>query len=163
MPDPNEKNVRLHFPPACVLFRLLHGQKKNIQGLPLGVLPIFPTHKKFSLTSSEKCTISREQYALTLAYTFTDYKAQGQTIESVIVNLGRSPSGKLSAFNVYIALSRSRGRNTIRLLRDFDEKLFTNHPHEGLQKEDERLSELERKMLRQYHAGKFSQPKWHDN
>ncbi|KAH9008705.1 hypothetical protein EDB84DRAFT_1281004, partial [Lactarius hengduanensis] len=46
----------------------------------------------------------------TTAYTFTDYKSQGQTLECVIVDIAKPPSGSLTAFNAYIALSRSRGR-----------------------------------------------------
>ncbi|KAH9021604.1 hypothetical protein EDB84DRAFT_1274920, partial [Lactarius hengduanensis] len=75
----------------------------------------------------------------TTAYTFTDYKSQGQTLECVIVDIAKPPSGSLTAFNAYIALSRSRGRKTIRLLHDFDDRLFTNHPCEGLRTEDNHL------------------------
>ena len=53
-------------------------------------------------------------------YAFTDYKAQGQTMECVFVDISKPPSGALSPFSVYVALSRSRGRRTIRILRDFD-------------------------------------------
>lgn len=155
IPHPNETNVRLHYPPAVILFRPLYEQNKKIAGLPDGVLPIFPTRKKFSLPGHDNVMILREQYALTPTYAFTDYKSQGQTIESVIVDLGRPPSGKLSAFNAYVALSRSRGRSTIRLLRDFDDNLFTIHPHEGLRREDERLSVLEADTIRRYRDGEF--------
>ena len=68
--------------------------------------------------------------AVTAAYAFTDYKAQGQTMECVIVDLAKLPSGAFTGFAVYVALSRSHGRPTIRLLRDFDENLFTQHSSE---------------------------------
>jgi hypothetical protein len=55
----------------------------------------------------------------------------------------------------YVALSRSRGRKTIRLLRDFDEKLFTVHPNEHLRREDARLEKLEDETKRRYDAGEF--------
>ncbi|KAG2139646.1 hypothetical protein DEU56DRAFT_688293, partial [Suillus clintonianus] len=54
------------------------------------------------------------------AYTFTDFKSQGQTIEHVLVDIGRTTCFALSPFNAYVALSRSCGRDSIRLLRDFD-------------------------------------------
>jgi hypothetical protein len=44
----------------------------------------------------------------------------------------------------YVALSRSRGRNTIRLLRDFDEDLFQHPPSEALRLDMERLEALNR-------------------
>ncbi|KAH9943738.1 hypothetical protein B0H21DRAFT_695357, partial [Amylocystis lapponica] len=53
------------------------------------------------------------------AYAFTDYRSQGQTISFVIVDIASPPSGSdLTLFNVYVALSRSSGRHSIRLLRD---------------------------------------------
>ncbi|KAF8424992.1 hypothetical protein L210DRAFT_797582, partial [Boletus edulis BED1] len=88
--------------------------------------------------------ITRRQIPLTAAYAFTDYRSQGQTIEKVIVDIGKPPTGELTPFNAYVALSRSRGRDSIRLLRGFDEKLFTTHPSEHLRREDERLNELDR-------------------
>ena len=38
--------------------------------------------------------------------------------------------------HMYVALSRSRGRDNIRPLRDFDERLLTRHPNEPLREED---------------------------
>ncbi|KAF8883723.1 hypothetical protein BD779DRAFT_1443750, partial [Infundibulicybe gibba] len=79
---------------------------------------------------------------ITPAYAFTDYKSQGQTIEHVIVDLVDPPSGKLSPFSAYVALSRSQGRHSIRLLRHFNEKISVRHPSEELRKEDVRLESL---------------------
>ncbi|KAJ7770381.1 hypothetical protein B0H14DRAFT_2383013, partial [Mycena olivaceomarginata] len=47
------------------------------------------------------------------AYAFTDYRSQGQTIPYVLVDIASPPTGKLSLFNLYVALSRSSGRETI--------------------------------------------------
>ena len=57
-----------------------------------------------------------------------------------------------SMLHYIVALSRGRGRDTIRLLRDFDEnlKLFTQHPSEDLRKEMlrlERLNEITREKF----------------
>ncbi|KAH9033268.1 hypothetical protein EDB85DRAFT_1864625, partial [Lactarius pseudohatsudake] len=76
-------------------------------------------------------------------YAFTDFKSQGQTLECVIVDIGKPPSGSLTGFNAYIALSRSRGRDTIRLLHNFDARLFPVHPNELLRTQDELLAVLE--------------------
>jgi ATP-dependent exoDNAse (exonuclease V) alpha subunit len=73
----------------------------------------------------------------------TDYQSQGQTIESVIVDITTSNGQKLSHFNLYVALSRSSGRNTIRILRDFDEKLFAQSLDPDLLTDDERLEGLD--------------------
>ena len=144
--DPREKidinhatTIQLQYPPAAILFKPLFSHKHKFPGLPEGTVPIFPTKKKFKLGGRSGVCIEREQFALTPAYAFTDFKSQGQTIESVIVDLAKPPSGTLTGFHTYVSLSRSHGRGTIRLLRDFDERLFTKHPNEYLRREDARL------------------------
>jgi len=92
--------------------------------------------------------IKQRQLPMTAAYAFTDYKSQGQTIEYVIVDIGDPPTGHMSPFGVYVALSRSRGRGTIRLLRDFNEKLFTHHPSEDLRLEMTRLEKSKESLIR---------------
>jgi ATP-dependent exoDNAse (exonuclease V) alpha subunit len=85
-----------------------------------------PSHAKFTVTgrSGKPYRIQRSQYAMMAGYAFTDYKSQGQTIKNMIIDIGKPPTRSLSPFSVYVALSRSRGRDTIRLLRDFDPNLF---------------------------------------
>ena len=85
----------------------------------------------------------KRQLPLTPAYSFTDYRSQGQTIQNIIIDIVTPPSGTLTPFNIYVTISRARGRNQIRLLQDFDDKLLTKHPSEYLRLEDERLNEFE--------------------
>jgi len=80
---------------------------------------------------------------MTGAYAFTDYHAQGQTIPYVVIDIASPPSARLSLFNLYIALSRSSGRNTIRLLRDFDDDMFLQGHEPELIEEDDRLEQLD--------------------
>ncbi|KAI9069505.1 hypothetical protein FKP32DRAFT_1555493, partial [Trametes sanguinea] len=84
---------------------------------------------------------------ITAAYAFTDYRAQGQTIPAVIVDLQTPPGGRLTLFNLYVALSRSTGRSGIRILRDFDDEVFLQSHDPDLLSEDERLEELNRVTL----------------
>ncbi|KAH9917575.1 hypothetical protein B0H21DRAFT_660592, partial [Amylocystis lapponica] len=125
----------------------------TLHGLQDGVLPIELSVKSFRIvvpiihdsvqTTLEK-TVSRRQYPITAAYTFTDYRLQGQTILYVVVNIASPPSGSdLTLFNIYVALSRSSGRDTIRLLRDFDERIFQKPIDPYLAREDERLRNLD--------------------
>lgn len=153
--DTGATSVILQYPPSVILFRPLHHPGFSIPGLSDGVLPLFPTQKTFSLPGKIKRTIHREQFALTPAYAFTDFKSQGQTIDCVLVDLGKPPTATLTSFNAYVALSRSRGRSTIRLLRNVDETLFTRHPSEELRKEDDRLNDLANITLERYKAGEF--------
>ena len=154
VPDAHNK-VYLQHPPAAVLFFPHTGSKVQIPGLPKGVIPIFPSHNTFTLEGRRRITVHRQQLPITAAYAFTDYKAQGQTMECIIVDLAKPPSGAFTGFAVYVALSRSRGRPTIRLLRDFDENLFTEHPSEELRREDIRLSMLEKKTLERFNNGEL--------
>ena len=59
--------------------------------------------------------MNRTQLLLTLAYTFTDYRAQGQTLEPMIVDIGL-PHGLLTPFNIYVALSRGSHQENPKLL-----------------------------------------------
>ncbi|KAI5996215.1 hypothetical protein EDD15DRAFT_2251075 [Pisolithus albus] len=86
---------------------------------------------------------------MTAAYAFTDYRAQGQTIPFVIVDIATPPSGGLSLFNLYVALSRSKGRSSIRLLRDFDNKVFQAGHSPELLAENDRLDKLDHETLHQ--------------
>lgn len=101
--------------------------------LPLGGLELCPVPPE---TMERTCvidrfapkktkTVHRKQLPLTVADTFMDVGAQGQMLERVVVNIEKVPTGNITPFNSYAALSRSSGRSTIRLLRDFDDALFT--------------------------------------
>lgn len=154
-PQNDELTVHLKYPPSVILFKSYQHKTKPVPGLPEGVIPIFPTRKTFTIKEEKKRTVTRHQFALTPAYAFTDFKSQGQTIEHVIVDLAKPPSGRVTAFNAYVALSRSRGRSTIRLLRPFNEKLFTVHPSEELRKEDERLALLGQQTVQRFENGEI--------
>jgi hypothetical protein len=56
----------------------------------------------------------------------------------------------LSPFSVYVALSRSRGRKMIWILRDFDPALFMHHPSEDLRNEMVRLEQLDERTRELY-------------
>lgn len=147
--------IKLKYPPVMILFEPDKKTELKFPGLPAGIIPLTPSVAKFVVTdrTRKKVSISRRQYAMTAGYAFTDYKAQGQTIEYVIIDIGKPPTGSLSAFSVYVALSRSRGRNTIRLLRDFDPNLFQNHPSEALRLEMIRLEGLNEKTKKEWLQG----------
>ncbi|RDB16871.1 ATP-dependent DNA helicase PIF1 [Hypsizygus marmoreus] len=138
--------IHLQYPPAVICFKPDIPSPVEFPGLSKGLIPIAPTEVTFRITTPDGKShqIRRRQLAVTPAYAFTDYKSQGQTIETVIVDIAKPPCGELTPFHAYVALSRSRGRKTIRLLRDFEDKLFTTHPSEDLRIEDLRLERLDR-------------------
>lgn len=88
--------------------------------------------------------MKRTQLPLTAAYAFTNMRSQGQTIPYDVVDIGRPPGGHFMPFNAYMAWSRSSGRETIRLLRDFDDKLFTTVLCMKLEAADRVFEQLDR-------------------
>lgn len=139
----DEGETRLKYPPSLILFRPDRETKLRFAGVAEGLIPLTPSTASFSLkVDGGNHRIVRRQYAMTPGYAFTDYKSQGQTIDYVLVDLAKPPSGKLTPFSAYVSLSRSRGRKTIRILRDFDATLFQNHPSEELRKDMMRLQKL---------------------
>ena len=88
-------------------------------------------------------TVTRTQYPIMGAYPFPDYRSQGQTIAHAIIDVASPPTGNLSLFNLYMALSRNPGRDSLRLLRDFDDVIFLQYHGAELMEEDERLERLD--------------------
>lgn len=132
----------LQTPPLYILVKLDRYQGSPLDGLEPGVVPIEATATSIRFTSVSNGkkkiqTMKRMQIPITPAYACTDYRAQGQTIAAAIIDLATPPTGGLNLFNLYVALSRSRGRDSIRLLRDFDDRYFTaNHSFDLLQEDD---------------------------
>jgi ATP-dependent exoDNAse (exonuclease V) alpha subunit len=121
------------------------------EGVPKGIIPISPSKIRFSVdVEGGKVKLERRQLAIVPGYAFTDYKAQGQTMGCVIIDIAKPPSGSLSPFSVYVALSRSRGRKDIRILRPFDPALFMHHPSEDLRMDMERLELLNERTKEAY-------------
>jgi hypothetical protein len=149
---PNEDgHVHLQYPPSVIYFRPDIRTDTVFEGVPEGIIPISPSMLRFSIdVEGRKVKLERRQLGIVPAYAFTDYKSQGQTMEYVIVDISKPPTGSLSPFSVYVALSRSRGRNTIRILRDFDPSLLMHHPSEDLRKDMERIERLDEQTRESY-------------
>lgn len=118
-PIPDEHSVvYLRYPPATVLFKPNDGTPLCFEGIEAGIVPLSPALETFTVTiqptrkSPQKTyQIRRRQFEFTVGYAFTDYKSQGQTLERVLIDIGEEFT--LSQYNIYVALSRSRGRDTI--------------------------------------------------
>ncbi|KIO23538.1 hypothetical protein M407DRAFT_9370 [Tulasnella calospora MUT 4182] len=149
----DDPEVELVYPPAYVLVKLDRSKGTQLEGLREGIVPIEPMERNFRVKlplSRKTKTVHRRQLPLTAAYAFTDCREQGQTLGQVIVDIAPVPSGSINGFNAYVALSRSSGRDTIRLLRDFDDVLFTKAPCDKLTDEDTRLEALDKETHRKW-------------
>ena len=155
-PD-DDGHIRLQYPPPVIYFKPDIQTTTVFEGVPEGIIPISPSTTRFNVdVDGNKVQLERRQLGIVPAYAFTDYKSQGQTMEFVIVDISKPPTGVLSPFSVYVALSRSRGRKTIRILREFDRALLMHHPSEDLRKDMmrlERLDECTRETYEQHAMG----------
>lgn len=62
---------------------------------------------------------------------------KGQTMDKVIIDIRSTANFPFTSFNVYVAISRARHQDNIRLLRNFKDRLFISKTMEGLQEEDD--------------------------
>ena len=136
--------ITLRYLPECVLVKLDRTRAAALPHLGEGVIPLQPVSSKTQIHVRGKSrTVTRTQFPMTPAYSFTDYRAQGQTIPYVVVDIASPPSSRLSLFNLYVALSCSSGRGTIRLLREFDDDMLLQGHEPELIDEDDRLEQLD--------------------
>ncbi|KAF8593952.1 hypothetical protein BDV93DRAFT_407382, partial [Ceratobasidium sp. AG-I] len=126
----------------------------TLPGLAEGVIPIVPASKTYSImmpvvqadghVELVKRNVRRLQFPITPTYAFTDYRSQGQTISAAIIDIADPPTGRgLTSHNLYVALSRCPGRDSIQILRDFDQSILKKPLQFELMEEDIRLEKLD--------------------
>jgi len=112
-------HVELQNLPLYILVKLDWTQVTQLAGLDECVIPAEPRTQTMWVRCKQKNrklvnkTIKRHQFPMTAAYTFMDYRSQGQTIPYVLVDIAMPPTGGLNLFNLYVALSRSSGQSMI--------------------------------------------------
>jgi len=147
-PPVGNEPVKLKYLPSYILVKLDRTRATQLDRLEEGIIPVEVSSKSFQISilvegKYQKCIIHQHQFLMTAAYGFTDYRSQGQTIPYVLVDIVSPPTGMLSLFNLYVALSRSLWRSSIRLLWDFGKKLFQSSHDTWLLDEDDRLDRLD--------------------
>ena len=159
---PTSHEVHLVYPPAYILVKLDRTRACTLSGLENSVIPVEPrtlTYNARFLQENNTIiskSVQRRQLPLTVAYAFTDYRSQGQTMESVIVDLAPPPGPKLNIFNIYVVLLRSQGRESIRLLRPYRSRDIIQTPPLDLIIEDDRLDQLNKVTKQIYENGEIN-------
>ena len=103
--------VTLQHLPLYILVKLKQTHAEQLEGLDEGVIPVEVATHSFQIkvrTSNSKYitrSVQRWQFPMTVAYRFTDYRSQGQTLLYVIIDIVSPPTGGLNLFNLYVALS----------------------------------------------------------
>lgn len=152
----NDTIITLKHLPIYILVKLGRTRATKLYNLEDCIVPIEPTSTTYRIKITTQNgnivqrTIQRRQFPLTGAYAYTDYRSQGQTIQYAIIDIAPPPCGTLTLFNLYVAFSRCCGRDSIRLLRDFDDEMLLSSHDIELLNEDARLESLNKKTLEWY-------------
>jgi len=93
----------------------------------------------------ETIRITRTQLPIMPAFAITTYKAQGLTINKIIVDL-QVPLGTMQVTSIYVPLSRVKRAEDVAILRPFDMKVLQIQPSLAQNAELKRLDEFNRKI-----------------
>lgn len=135
-------------PLLCALVRPAHDHNLSFSKTPSGLVPVFPVQMRGEIPSMPGLSFYRHQVPLTLGFAFTDYKSQGTTFSSLILDLlfgkqrGVDHHGKWTSVNVQLGRLKSLAGVWLREPITLEDISFT--PHEDLRVELSRLECLER-------------------
>lgn len=133
----------------------------NLDGLPSKLIPIPLIKKQFTIPVKqlfgslfqrvqgrkkvpETIRITRTQLPIVPAFAITTYKAQGLTMNKIVVDL-QVPIGTKQVASIYVPLSRVKKAEDVAILRPFDMKVLQIRPSLAQDAELKRLDELNRK------------------
>jgi hypothetical protein len=138
-------------PPLCVLVQPAHDHNLSFSNVLNGLVPVFPVHMRGQVPNIPGLSFYRHQVPLTLGFAFTDYKSQGSTFESLILDLlfgkqrGVDQHGKWTSINVQLGRVKSWSGVWLREPVTLEDVSFTPHPH--LRVELSRLEALEQQTF----------------
>lgn len=136
-------------PPACVLFQRDNLEYSKFEGLDAKVVPVFPLERSITVKGH---SVRRRQVPLCPAFSLTDYKVQGSTLNNAVLDLKHDPSargqdGHKKYCSNYVQLSRLRSLEGLHLLQSITMEDLQFRPDERLLIEIERLRGLERETI----------------
>ncbi|CAN0455567.1 unnamed protein product, partial [Laminaria digitata] len=120
----SQASIKLARPPAYVLVHIPEAARQGLQltGLPLGVVPIAPEKRIITVVvrtpskAARTFRIRRLQLPLTSGTVSSVHKAQGETLDNVLVDLrvaaGPAPDNAIN----YVAVSRATSLEALKLL-----------------------------------------------
>ncbi|KAK7024528.1 hypothetical protein VNI00_016203 [Paramarasmius palmivorus] len=127
--SPEQDIIRLHRLLLYILVKLERTRIWKLDGLDEGVILIEPRQQTMEAVKRTGSMPNSERVA-------------EQTIVPVIVDIATPLGGSLNLCDIYVALSRSAGRHSIRLLRDFDANILLQGHSPELLSEDDWLEKL---------------------
>ena len=113
------------------------------------VVPIFPESSKFQwFCGATSLTVTRLQLPLLPAYSYTDYKSQGRSLNEAIVD----PASAASLQGLYVMLSRVRSLEGLAILRPFKASKINQRLSEELRNELRRVESLDIQTRDNHHS-----------
>lgn len=126
--------VELQFPPTRVLIYIEAADRAGLklEGLPRGVIGCCPVKRNFAIvgTHKRKFTISRTQVPLSVGILSSVYRAQGETIDKLVLDLRKPVDGNMDSAAIYVALSRATDASRLFLLSPVSLEDIT-HPQDA--------------------------------
>lgn len=141
-------------PPACVLFGPYRSRQSEFEGLEAAVMPIFPLEKSITLKGY---SVRRRQVPMCPAFCLTDYKIQGSTLPTAILDLKDDPASKARDHHkkycsIYVQLSRLRSLDGLHLLQGIEMRDLQSSPDHRLLAEIQRLKGLQQETIAAWNA-----------
>ena len=136
-------------PPTCVLFQQDNPKHTAFEDLEPKVTPVFPITRSIKIKGY---SVRRKQVPMCAAFSMTDYKVQGSTLTTAVLDLKNDPTAKgkdehKKFCSIYVQLSRLQAGIGLYLLQKIDMNDLRFRPHEGLLAEMERLRKLEEETI----------------
>ncbi|CEO59597.1 hypothetical protein PMG11_04269 [Penicillium brasilianum] len=144
-------------PPACLLFKPNRPRSVSIHPLDRNVFPIFPLETSITVKGY---SVRRKQVPICPAFCLTDYKVQGATLTSAILDLKDNPKSRRQDSHrkycsTYVQLSRLRSLAGLRLLQPVEMRDLQHGPDPQLLHEMQRLQALQLDTLTAWRTVNF--------
>src|SRR6266516_2553599 len=132
-------------PPACVLFRRENSKHSKFEDLETKVIPVFPLERSITIKGY---SVRRKQVPMCPAFSLTDYKVQGSTLTTAVLDLKDDPTAKGQDHHKRycsknVQLSRLESLHGLHLLQRINMEDLRFYPDSRMLSEMERLHKLE--------------------
>ena len=146
-----EEEDRKHYP--VVMYVHIPGSGTICTNVRDNIVPIFPKCTTFIWSriidgNATQVSVSRLQLLLLLAYAYTDYKSQGCSLNTMIVD----PASATMLQGIYVMLSRVRAITSLAILRPFKAGKIEQHLSQELQMELQHLDNLDVQTCINFHS-----------
>jgi hypothetical protein len=131
--DLNAQFILCTVPLLCVLVRPTHNHSLSFSNIPDSLVPVFLVQMRGQIPSIPGLLFYRHQVPLTLGFAFTNYKSQGSTFVSLILDLlfgkqrGVNQYSKWTSINVQLGRVKSLSEVWLQELITLKDISFTPH------------------------------------